>query len=142
MITEIETTNITISDRRDLVIEDILALYEANGWSAAEKPVKLYNGLLNSHALFTAWDVDKLVGLGNAISDGYLVVYYPHFLVHPEYQGMGIGNRLVEKMQEKYKDFHMQVLTADGNTVEFYKKIGFQRAGDTKSMWIYEGAEH
>ncbi len=142
MIPEIETLNITISDRRDLAIEDVLALYEANGWSAAEKPTKLYKGLLNSHSLFTAWDGDKLVGLGNAISDGYLVVYYPHFLVHPEYQGMGIGNRLVEKMQEKYKDFHMQVLTADGNTVEFYKKIGFQRAGDTKSMWIYEGEEH
>jgi len=82
------------------------------------------------------------VGLGNVISDGHLVVYYPHLLVHPEYQGMGIGNRLVEKMQEKYKDFHMQVLTADGNTVEFYKKIGFERAGETESMWIYEGDEH
>ncbi len=142
MITEIETPNITISDRLDLSIEDVLALYEANGWSAAEKPVELYKGLLNSHSLFTAWDGDKLVGLGNAISDGHLVVYYPHFLVHPEYQGMGIGNRLVETIQEKYKDFHMQVLTADGNTVEFYKKIGFQRAGDTESMWIYEGDEH
>ncbi len=142
MIAEQKTIKIIISSKRGLRIEDVLALYEANGWSAAQKPIKLYNGLLNSHSLFTAWDGEKLVGLGNAISDGHLVVYYPHFLVHPEYQGMGIGNSLVEKMQEKYKDFHMQVLTADVNTVEFYKKIGFQRAGDTKSMWIYEGEEH
>jgi GNAT superfamily N-acetyltransferase len=33
------------------------------------------------------------VGLGNAISDGALVVYYPHMLVLPEYQGRGIGRR-------------------------------------------------
>ncbi|MPR32690.1 GNAT family N-acetyltransferase [Salmonirosea aquatica] len=133
---------IIISDRRDLKIEDILALYQANEWSAAGKPSELHQGLLNSHSLYTAWEGDKLVGLGNAISDGYLVVYYPHFLVHPEYQGKGIGLRLLEKMQEKYGHFHMQVLTADGDTVEFYKKIGFKRAGETKSMWIYDGDEH
>ena len=133
---------ITISDRRDLKIEDILALYQANEWSAAGKPSELHQGLLNSHSLYTAWEGDKLVGLGNAISDGHLVVYYPHFLVHPDYQGRGIGIRLLEKMQEKYGHFHMQVLTADGDTVEFYKKIGFKRAGETKSMWIYDGDEH
>ena len=133
---------ITISDRRDLKIEDILALYQANEWSAAGKPTELHKGLLNSHSLYTAWEGDKLVGLGNAISDGHLVVYYPHFLVHPDYQGRGIGIRLLEKMQEKYGHFHMQVLTADGDTVEFYKKIGFKRAGETKSMWIYDGDEH
>lgn len=142
MTSQVLTPKITISDKKGIRIEDVLALYKANGWSAAQKPTKLYNGLLSSHSLYTAWDGDKLVGLGNAISDGHLVVYYPHLLVHPEYQGMGIGNQLVEKMQEKYKGFHMQVLTADGNTVEFYKKIGFQRAGETESMWIYEGDEH
>ncbi len=138
----VTTREIIISDTRELTLEDVLPLYEANEWSAAGKPAELLNGLRNSHSLFTAWEGDTLVGLGNAISDGYLVVYYPHFLVHPEYQGRGIGIRLLEKMQEKYGHFHMQVLTADADTVEFYKKIGFKRAGETKSMWIYEGNEH
>jgi len=35
---------ITISDRRDLKIEDILTLYEANEWSAAGKPSELHQG--------------------------------------------------------------------------------------------------
>ena len=134
--------DIKISETRDIKIEETVALYKANGWSAAEKPTELYNALLNSHSLITAWDGSKLVGLGNAISDGYLVVYYPHLLVHPEYQGKGIGKKIVDKMQEKYGDFHMQMLTADGKAIDFYQKAGFVRAGKTQPMWIYKGNEH
>ncbi len=133
---------IVISERRDIKVEDIIELYKVNKWSSAEKPNELYNALLNSHSLITAWDGDKLIGLGNAISDGYLVVYYPHLLVHPNYQGKGIGQMIMDKMQEKYKDFHMQMLTADGKAIDFYNKVGFVKAGKTQPMWIYKGNEH
>jgi GNAT superfamily N-acetyltransferase len=133
---------ITISDRRDIQLNDIVDLYRANKWSSADKPNELYNALTNSHSLFSAWDNDKLVGIGNAISDGHLVVYYPHLLVHPDYQGKGIGQMIVAKMQEKYGHFHMQMLTADGKAIDFYNKVGFVKAGQTQSMWIYNGSEH
>ena len=134
--------NIKLSVNRDLNANDILQLYQANKWSAAEKPELLLKGLLNSHSLVTAWDSTTLVGLGNAISDGYLVVYYPHLLVLPSYQGKGVGRLIMDKMQEIYKDFHMQMLTADGNAIDFYKKNGFERAGQTEPMWIYSGGDH
>ncbi len=133
--------NITISETKDITTAQIVALYTANKWSAAEKPDALKNALLNSHSVVTAWDNEKLVGLGNAISDGYLVVYYPHLLVHPEYQGKGIGNLIVAKFQEKYSGFHMQMLTADVKAIGFYKKVGFKKAGETMPMWIYKGDE-
>jgi GNAT superfamily N-acetyltransferase len=109
---------------------------------SADKPEELYNALLHSHSLITAWESKRLVGLGNAISDGYLVVYYPHLLVLPEYQGKGVGGMIMAKMQEKYSNFHMQMLTADGKAIDFYKKHGFERAGETEPMWIYQGKEH
>ena len=133
---------IKISDTRDIAIEQIIELYKANEWSSAEKPNQLYNGLINSHSLITAWDDNQLVGLGNAISDGFLVVYYPHMLVLPSYQGQGIGKMILDKMQEIYSDFHMQMLTADGRAIDFYKKNGFEKAGETQPMWIYSGNEH
>ncbi|MFG4003779.1 GNAT family N-acetyltransferase [Flavobacterium aquidurense] len=133
---------ITISATKEINIEDILILYKANEWSSANKPKELYNALTNSETLITAWEEEKLVGLGNAISDGYLTVYYPHLLVLPEYQGKGIGKLIMDKMQEKYGHFHMQMLTADGRSVDFYKKNGFERAGKTEPMWIYQGNEH
>lgn len=134
--------NIQLSVNRDLNANDILQLYEANKWSAADKPELLIKALLNSHSLVTAWDGKTLVGLGNAISDGYLVVYYPHLLVLPSYQGKGVGRLIMDKMQEIYKGFHMQMLTADVKAIDFYKKNGFERAGQTEPMWIYKGNDH
>ena len=133
---------IVISTDTKIEKSQVLALYKANNWSSAEKPTELYNGLMNSHSLVTAWNKDQLVGLGNAISDGYLMVYYPHLLVLPEYQGKGIGELIVNKMQERYAGFHMQMLTADEKAIDFYKKMGFKKAGNTEPMWIYKGNEH
>ncbi len=134
--------SIKISETRDIEREKIIALYRANGWSAAEKPDELYQALMNSHSLITAWDGDRLVGLGNSISDGYLVVYYPHLLVHPEYQGKVIGKMILARMQEKYEAFHMQILVANKEAIGFYERAGFVRAGETQPMWIYKGNEH
>jgi len=122
--------------------DEVLAIYKANQWSSAEKPDQLLSALRGSHSLVTARISGKLVGIGNAISDGHLVVYYPHMLVHPEYQRNGIGKKMIEAMQSKYSNFHQQMLTADGDAIEFYKAVGFVKAGKTQSMWIYSGNEH
>jgi GNAT superfamily N-acetyltransferase len=125
-----------------LGLAEVVTLYRANEWSAAEKPDVLMAALNNSDSVVTARIAGKLVGLGNALSDGYLVVYYPHLLVHPAFQGQGIGRQLMEAMQKKYTGFHQQMLTADGDAVEFYKHLGFERAGATQPMWVYAGNDH
>jgi len=122
--------------------EEILEIYKANDWSSAEKPIELMAALRNSHSLVTARSAGKLVGLGNAISDGYLVVYFPHMLVHPLFQGKGVGRQMMAVMLNKYAGFHQQTLTADGKAIEFYESLGFVRAGQTEPMWIYAGTEH
>ena len=121
---------------------EVLALYRANRWSSADKPEQLLAALSNSHSLVTARRARCLIGLGNAISDGHLVVYYPHLLVHPGCQRQGIGRRMMNALRARYVGFHQQVLVADGEAIEFYQSIGFQPAGRTRPMWIYAGTEH
>lgn len=133
---------ITFSDKKHLPKDQVQALYQANGWSSAKIPDTLLAALENSHSVITAWDGETLVGLGNAISDGHLVVYYPHLLVLPELQGQGIGREIMTRMRERYANFHMHMLTADGQTIDFYEKLGFKRAGETQPMWIYSGNDH
>lgn len=120
----------------------VVALYRTVNWSSADKPAALHAALMSSHSLVTAWDDEWLVGLGNAISDGHLVVYFPHLVVHPEYQGQGIGTQIVGRMKQRYRGFHQQVLVADGRAVEFYQRLGFTRAGATEPLWIFDGHEH
>ena len=128
--------------KKDLPKDQVIALYKSVDWSSAEKPDLLLKALRNSHTVVTARDGERLVGLGNAISDGYLVVYYPHLVVHPEYQRKGIGTEIVKLMQSKYRGFHQQSVIADGKAVKFYKKCGFVEAGSCQSLWIYEGNDH
>ena len=134
--------SIEIKETKNLHQSDIIEIYKANKWSSAQKPDELFSALLNSHSLLTAWHNEKLVGIGNAISDGYLVVYYPHLVIHPDYHGKGIGKSILKKFQEKYGHFHQQILVADGGAIDFYEKCGFEKAGETKSMWIYKGNDH
>src|SRR4029077_1633619 len=120
---------IRYSENRDLPLDSVLILYRANEWSAADKPELLHKALLASHSLVTAWDGSRLVGLGNAISDGYLVVYYPHLLVLPDYQGRGIGTELMRRLVARYEGFHQHILFADLRSLDFSRKCGFDRAG-------------
>jgi GNAT superfamily N-acetyltransferase len=133
---------IRYSETRDLPLASVLALYRANDWSSWQKPELLHKALLASHSLVSAWDGSELVGLGNAISDGYLVVYYPHLLVLPDYQGRGIGTELMRRLVASYQGFHQHILVADGRALDFYRKCGFERAGKTESMWIYACHDH
>ncbi len=133
---------VEIKKTKEIPIDSILEIYRLNEWSSAAKPEVLHQALTNSHTLISAWVGKKLVGIANAISDGHLVVYYPHMLIHPQYQSKGIGSKIMEAMQHIYGNFHQQMLTADGEAIEFYKKCGFEKAGKTKSMWIYQGNDH
>lgn len=134
--------NIEVSLADNIELDEVLRLYRANGWSSAEKPAQLMAALRNSHALVTARIGRELAGLGNAISDGHLVVYFPHMLVHPDYQGKGVGRLMMQAMLERYAGFHQLMLTADGGAIDFYRSLGFERAGKTEPMWIYAGSEH
>jgi GNAT superfamily N-acetyltransferase len=133
---------IALSDSLDLPEAQVIALYAANDWSSAKKPSQLLAALRGSHSVISAWENGLLVGLGNALSDGHLVVYYPHLLVMPSHQGKGIGAKILARLKEKYSNFHQHILVSDSRTIGFYSKGGFETAASTQSMWIYAGDDH
>lgn len=122
--------------------DSVIALFQSANWSSAQKPDRLLKALHHSHTVVTAWDDNIMVGLGSAISDGFMVAYFPYLVVLPKYQRQGIGTEIVARLLEQYAGFHQLALIADGKAIDFYKHLGFEPAGGCKALWIYDGQEH
>ncbi len=136
-----DNAEVELRDDVNLPRKAVLELYRECGWSSASKPDQLLTALANSHTVISAWHSQSLVGLGNAISDGALVVYYPHLLVLPAFQRRGIGRRIIKELQSRYAGFHQQILLAVTDAVGFYQQCGFQKAGSVEPMWIYDDSD-
>ena len=90
----------------------------------------------NYQTVFTAWDGDRLVGLISAMDDGIMTAYIHYLLVRPEYQGNGIGLKLIEKTKEKYKDYLRIVLVAYTKECGRDEHRGFKKGADETAMFI------
>lgn len=117
---------------------DLEELFLSVEWSSGHYPDKLVTAMEHFETVFTAWDGDKLVGLICAMDDGIMTAYVHYLLVRPDYQGMGIGKKLVEKIKDTYKDYLRIVLVAYNDEVGFYESCGFEKAKDASPMFITE----
>lgn len=108
-------------------IEKIMGLYEDAEWYAYTKDkIRLKNAFENSLKVLTAWDNHKLVGLIRVVGDNHTIIYIQDILVLKEYQGQGVGSKLLSLILEKYKSIRQIVLMTDNTieTISFYRKNG------------------
>ena len=106
--------------------DELIELYKSVNWGHANCPNDLFLAVKNSTTVITAWYENILIGLGRAISDSTITVYFPDLLIKPEWQGKSIGTKIMNKLLEKYSDFHNQVLIAeDEKARSFYINMGF-----------------
>lgn len=120
-----------------LTKENIQKLFMSVEWDSASHPNDLYNAILNSHSVATAWDGDRLIGLANAISDESMAVYFHYVLTDPEYQGQGIGKVIMNMMLEKYEKMHTKVLVSYPKAVGFYESLGFKPEETSMPMYVF-----
>ncbi|NMA48770.1 MAG: GNAT family N-acetyltransferase [Tissierellia bacterium] len=118
-----------IKIKEDIIpeIEEIMNLYEDAEWYAYTKDrIRLKNAIDNSLKVLTAWENHKLVGLIRIVGDSHTIIYIQDILVLKEYQGQGIGSKLLSLILEKYKSIRQIVLMTDNTkeTIGFYKKNG------------------
>ena len=98
------------------------------GWPKAPNKLIFYKILDQSYKIVIARDGDKVVGFINAISDGILSASIPLLEVLPEYQGKGIGQELVKRMNEKLSHLYMIDVPCDKEVQPFYTKLGLKEA--------------
>lgn len=106
-------------------------LTEKVGWGVTdEKLVK--TALDNTLYSVCAFDDDeKIVGHARLIGDGALFLYIQDVMVAPEFQGRGVGSRLMKhvlKEVERLKAASPEIrvyLGASKGKEDFYRKFGF-----------------
>ena len=115
---------------KNLPIQKLVTLYNSVGWKQAKHPDLLKKAIKNSDYVISAWDNDKLIGLGRAITDWSFAVYICDVLVLKEYQNKRIGREITKRLMEPFKNFHNQVVMTEEESKEFYKKFGFTSSKD------------
>ncbi|MFV0402106.1 MAG: GNAT family N-acetyltransferase [Oscillospiraceae bacterium] len=126
---------VRIVEDKSFTAEELRELYASVGWLSANYPERLKKALDGSDTVFAAWSGGRLVGLINAIDDGEITAYVHYLLVHPDYQGRGIGRQLLEKIKQRYRDYLYLILLAETpENVGFYERMGFTAGKSTPMM--------
>jgi GNAT superfamily N-acetyltransferase len=104
--------------------DEAAALLESVGLGARD-PLTLMSAFKKSRPAFV-YHENQLVGIGRSVTDE---LYYATIFdvgVKQEYQGQGIGRKIMESLMEDCKGFWFVHLTSTPGNEPFYKKFGFR----------------
>jgi len=122
----------TLEIKRDGPLEpvEVEELRAAVGWDACEGT---YATVLKRHyAYYTVRARDgRLIGYMSILSDGIADAFLLDLMVHPDFQEMRIGSRLVTRGIQDVKEAGIRCLqvTFDEKLREFYARCGFHLFG-------------
>lgn len=104
-------------------------------------------GIDNSAFVISCKDGDQTVGIARMIWDRGYIAFLSDVIVHPDYQGMGIGKEMVTRLLGDMKGqlkpgwkVKVNLMAASGKE-PFYQKLGFsvrpnEYSGAGMDMWL------
>jgi GNAT superfamily N-acetyltransferase len=109
--------------------EEYQALLQAVGWGGNDRPDRLEKALSGARFGVVAVDGGRAVGTGMVVGDGAAFAYLKDIMVLPEWQGRGIGTRIVEALLTIIRrpvphDMLVTLFTGQ-HLAEFYEQFGF-----------------
>ena len=130
--------------KEEISVEEFLEIIVAVGWKTYSK-AQVEKALKNTMYMVKAMVGDQVAGMGRVVGDFSIVCSLSDICVKPEYQGQGIGlkivNRLREMIEADVKEGEMMQieLTPTAGKEAFYQKAGFKYKPDVITgmyLWI------
>lgn len=125
-----DEARIVFSTEREIDLYDLEELCDAVGWS--RRPLrKVKKAIQHSFMVVSMWEVKgarrRLIGFARATSDHAFNATIWDVVVHPDFQGQGLGKALMRQLIKRLRseDISNVTLFADPHVVEFYKQLGF-----------------
>jgi aralkylamine N-acetyltransferase len=118
-------------------IEQLIALYKAEGWWKKGDTRKLLDKIIaGSHCFLAAQERGMIIGMGRAISDGVNDAYIQDVTVAGCCRKGGIGSQIIKRLVLRLKKDRFRwigLIAADG-TAGFYEKLGFKKMKNSHPM--------
>ena len=111
-------------------VDEFNQLTEAVGWGRRENVI-VEEALKHTLYSVCAYDEDKLIDYGRIIGDKTIFLHIHDVMVRPEYQGVGIGTGIMNKILDKVNEYRSVnpairvYLGASKGKEGFYEKFGF-----------------
>lgn len=110
---------------------DLLQLQElfklAAFWAHDRQLADLEIAIANSTPVITVWNETQMIGFARATSDGVYRAVIWDVVIHPDYQGAGLGRKLVQTVLSHPNLNRVErVYLMTTHQQAFYEKIGFE----------------
>jgi ribosomal protein S18 acetylase RimI-like enzyme len=130
----------------DLDLKQLQDLFQVTAFWATDRRIEdLAIAIANSKPVVTAWDTttqsaqtqSRLIGFARATSDGVYRATIWDVVIHPDYQGIGLGRKLVETvLMHPHVNRVERVYLMTTNQQKFYERIGFE-VNQTTTMVLF-----
>lgn len=89
----------------------------------------------NSMFKSLAFDDGRIIAAGRAVADGVDCSYLCDIVVHPSYQGSGLGKELIQRLIDLSRGHRKIILYAVPGREPFYAKFGFRRMNTAMAIF-------
>jgi ribosomal protein S18 acetylase RimI-like enzyme len=114
------------TDIANVSLQELARVFELAPLGKKRDPKQLELAFSNSLLKVFAFDGNKLVGTGRALSDGVWRAAIYDVAVLPEYQGQGIGSAIIRHLVEHANTDVIMLYAAPGSEA-FYERFGFSK---------------
>lgn len=126
--------HIQFCDQRSRVnLPQLQELFRLAAFWACDRCVDdLQIAITHSNPVITVWDSDRMIGFARATSDGVYRAVIWDVVIHPDYQGAGLGRKLVQTVLSHPSVNRVErVYLMTTHQQAFYEKIGFEPNAST-----------
>jgi len=122
------------SEKYAVLPKEAIDLWSKLGWGCKKdyQEESIKNALKNTSFIVSARNKNNdLVGLARVLSDGVINTTVADIVVDPEYQGKGVGTKMMEKIKEKYKNTGIYLEAFKENSF-FFEECGYIKRNNMK----------
>ncbi|MEM7795240.1 MAG: GNAT family N-acetyltransferase [Cyanobacteria bacterium P01_C01_bin.118] len=108
-------------------LEQLRELFNRSAfWASDRRFEDLAKAISCSCPVVTAWQGERLIGFARATSDGVYRATIWDVVIHDDYQGAGLGRKLVETvLSHPHMSNVERVYLMTTNQKQFYERVGF-----------------